>query len=245
MIRFSFRTLAAVASLCLVAQTASSAITYSIDDGTAETAVGLSNTGDFIALNSFTVSGGNNIISSISIAFSAPNLPGNAALNGLPFLAVLWGDPSDDGIPNDAMVLATAPGLISNVGTNTFITTSIVPTLITTTNFFVGFELPNQPGGSFPGALDRTAPTFANRSFVAGSNPGMGNIFNLSANGIPVAPIENFITPGNWLIRADAVTAGESVPDASSTFALSFLALVGLSAFALGSRARASCTATA
>lgn len=49
---------------------------------------------------SFPISGGNNIINSISIAFGS-----GAALNGLPYLAVLWSDPNHDGNPQPSQVL--------------------------------------------------------------------------------------------------------------------------------------------
>lgn len=221
-----------IAALFCLSRPASAAFTYSIDDGVREASIGLAGGGDFIALNSFPLSAGNETINSISIAFGT-----GTALNGLPYLAVLWSDPNGDGNPNDAMVLATAPGVVSSAGTDTFITTSVVPTLVTTSNFFVGFELQNQPTSTFPAAIDRTAPTFLNRSFVAGGPAGTGNIFNLSANSMPVGPIENSSTAaGNWLIRADAV--GQAVPDATSTFALSLTAFSALAAFALKARSR-------
>ena len=49
--------------------------TYAIDDGTAETSVGRIAGGDLLCLNSFPVTGGNNIITAISIAWGRPNPP--------------------------------------------------------------------------------------------------------------------------------------------------------------------------
>ena len=111
--------------------------TYMIDDGTAEDSVGLTTGGNLLVLNSFPVSGGNNTITSISIAFGTPLFP-DPTLNGLPYTAVLWSDPNGDGSPTDAVVLAQANGVVSQAGTDTFITTAIPPTMVTTTNFFVG-----------------------------------------------------------------------------------------------------------
>jgi hypothetical protein len=42
--------------------------TYMIDDGTAEDSIGLTAGGTFVACNSFPITGGNNVITSISIA---------------------------------------------------------------------------------------------------------------------------------------------------------------------------------
>ncbi len=51
------------------------AVSYAIDDGTAEDSIGLNAGGTFMALNSFAVTGGNNIINSISIAWGTPVIP--------------------------------------------------------------------------------------------------------------------------------------------------------------------------
>lgn len=205
------------------------ASTYMVDDGTAENAIGLTNGGDVIALNGFAVSAGNNIITNIQIAFGSPGGAG-INLNGTSFTAVLWSDPNGDGLPGDAAVLATAPGIISGFATNTFVNVSIAPTVVLTPNFFVGFLI-THPAGAFPAALDQTAPTFSNVSFIAGGAAGSGNINNLNANGLPVTSIESVGFPGNWLIRADAV------PE-PSTFAL-----IGLGIAVVGSRLRSIRTA--
>ena len=80
-------------------------------------------------------------------------------LNGLPYTAVLWSDPNGDGSPTDAVVLAMAPGVISQAGTDTFITTAIPPTMVTTANFFVGFLI-THTAGQFPAAFDETRTNF-------------------------------------------------------------------------------------
>ena len=171
--------------------------TYSIDDGTAEDSIGLTAGGTFVSCNSFPVTGGNNVITSISIAWGTPLFP-DPTLNGLPYTAVLWSDPNGDGSPTDAVVLAMAPGVISSAGTDTFITTAIPPTMVTTANFFVGF-LVTHTAGQFPAAFDESAP-IPNRSWIDLTS----NINDLSGS----APIESFGLVGNWLIRADGNTGG-------------------------------------
>src|SRR3954465_11249964 len=172
--------------------------TYSIDDGTAEDSIGLTAGGTFVSCNSFPVTGGNNVITSISIAWGTPAFP-DPTLNGLPYTAVLWSDPNGDGSPTDAVVLAQVPGVIAAAGTDTFITTPIPPTMVTTANFFVGF-LVTHTAGQFPAAFDETAPTLPNRSWIDLTS----NINDLSGS----APIESFGLVGNWLIRADGNTGG-------------------------------------
>src|SRR5215208_656582 len=173
-------------------------LTYMIDDGTAEDSVGLTAGGSFVACNSFPVTGGNNVITSISIAWGTPAFP-DPTLNGLPYTAVLWSDPNGDGSPTDAVVLAMAPGVVAQQGTDTFITTVIPPTMVTTTNFFVGFLI-THTAGQFPAAFDETAPSLPNRSFVAQT----ANINDLSG----AFPIEQAGLVGNWLIRAEGSTGG-------------------------------------
>lgn len=188
---------------------------YQLDDGTAEDSIGINNGGDLIALNQFFVTPGKDMIMSVSIAWGSPNFP-DPSLNSLAYTAAIWSDPNDDGNPSDAVLLGTAPGVISNAGTNTF-NVSIFSTCIQipTNSFFVGFII-TQGAGQFPAAFDETSP-LSNRSFITGSsNPGMGDIVNLTGpnNNLPLNAVENYGFAGNWLIRADACAA---VPEPAST----------------------------
>jgi hypothetical protein len=176
---------------------------YMIDDGSAEDAVGLEFDGDLIALNEFAVLPGAEEITTISIAWGWPVVP-DPTLDGLPYTVAIWSDPNGDGSPTDAVLLTTAGGVISLQGTDTFIVTDIPDTTITTANFFVGFLI-TQSAGQFPAAFDKTAPTYSDRSYVAGAAaPGSGDINDLNNNDLPVAPIEFYGQIGNWLIRAES-----------------------------------------
>ena len=176
-------------------------LTYMIDDGTAEDSVGLTAGGNLLCLNSFPVTGGNNVISSISIAWGTPAFP-DPTLNGLPYTAYLWSDPNGDGSPTDGVVLAMAPGVVAQQGTDTFITTVIPPTMVTTPNFFVGFLI-THTAGQFPAAFDQTAPNLPMRSWVSiGGNPN-----NLS-DAQPIEVATGGALVGNWLIRAEGNPGG-------------------------------------
>jgi hypothetical protein len=174
-----------------------------IDDGTAEDSVGLTAGGALICLNSFPIEGGNSFFTSISIAWGTPAFP-DPSLDGLPYTAVLWDDPNGDGSPTDAVVVATADGVISDQGTDTFLISDITPTLLTTANFFVGFII-NHAAGQFPAAFDETAP-LPNRSWVSAN----GDINNLS-DAQPIEVATGGALVGNWLIRADAGVPGLAV----------------------------------
>jgi hypothetical protein len=176
--------------------------TYVLDDGTAENSFGLLGGGTFIALNSFAVIPGSNIITSISIAWGDPAHP-QPFLTGLPYTAVLWSDPNGDGSPTDAEVLAMTSGTIANPSTNTFNVSPITPTAVLTPNFFVGFIIFTDFGYNSPAALDQTDPTFSDRSFIkVGFDPN-----NLSG----ATPNEDSGIDGNWLIRAEAIPEPSSL----------------------------------
>ena len=205
-----------VVALGCWAQSAAALVTYSIDDGTAEDGVGEGGPygGDVLFLNEFAVAPDGNVIASISVAFGSPNKAAdNAALIGLPYTVLLYSDPNGDGNPSDATLLAFADGIITTANTNTFLTTTIKPTTVTTSDFFVGFELLNQPPGTFPAAIDETAPTYPGRSYVTYGFPGTLDPIDLENNEVPPETIESVpgSTPGNWLIRANY-----SVPEPST-----------------------------
>jgi hypothetical protein len=216
--------------------------TYMIDDGTAENGLGVIGGGDLIELNEFAVIPGSETITSVSIAWGSPNFP-DPSLNGLPYTVAVWSDPNGDGDPTDAVLLTTSSGVVSMQGTDTFITTPVTPTTITTPNFFVGFLIPNTTRHQFPAAFDQTDPTFSNRSYGADSASGTGNIENLNDNDTPVAPIESQGLIGNFLIRADAVPAQTNpvplinqplVPDAAAPGGPGFTLTVNGTGFVSG-----------
>jgi len=224
--------LACAAVLC----SAAFAQTYSIDDGTAESGVGFGNgssNSGAIWLNSFARNPSFSSIASVSIAFGAPG--SGTPANGQSIQALLYNDPNGDGNPLDAVLLASVSGVISSIGTNTFVTFTFSSAVaITTSNFFVGFKnFAFTAGGSeqFVAGLDTTAPTFANRSFVSaksdGSDPSTTNLSSNTVNG----SIESFGLSGNWLIRANAVNQS-TVPDTGSSMLLLAVAAAGL----IGSR---------
>ncbi len=188
------------------------ATVYSIDDGSAEGAVGLGPTdiGDAIFLNEFTALPGDKTITSISIEFGNPGSTGGV-INGLPITILLYSDPNNDGDPSDASLLTLSAGVISSANSNTFVTFPITPTTVPTTDFFVGFELQNEPANTFVAGLDQTAPTFANRSFITFGDAGTINPVNLSANQFPPRTIETYGINGNFLIRANT-----AVPEPST-----------------------------
>ena len=194
--------------------------TYMLDDGTAENGVGLTTGGSFIAFNEFPVTLGNNIINSISIAFGTPAFP-EPTLNGLAYTAAIWSDPNGDGQPADAVLLASQAGVIGAASTNTFEVSLITPTVVLTSNFFVGFVI-THAAGQHPAAFDQTAPTFAGRSYIT-----IGSNVNDITAGSPIEVITGGGLVGNWLIRADTVPE----PQSWAMLAFGAMMLVGVRRF--------------
>ncbi len=194
------------------------AVTYKVDDGTAEDSIGLTAGGTIIALNEFPVAAGGSTITSISGAFGSPG-GAEASLVGKPFTVMLYSDPNHDGVPDDAVLLTTATGTITSVDSNLFVTVPIAATAVTT-DFFIGYSVAGT-AGTYPAALDET--TDAGRSYVAGDLTGDPvDLANLSDNDIPVSSLDAIGFGGNWLIRANAV------PEPSP------YAMMGVGAIALG-----------
>ena len=73
--------------------------------------VGLTAGGDAVELQLF-LGVGQTSVSSISVAYGTALFP-DPTLNGLPVTVAIWEDPNDDGLPNDLVLLATAPSTIN------------------------------------------------------------------------------------------------------------------------------------
>jgi hypothetical protein len=222
MLRLAF----AMAIVLTGAETGAGYTTYSVDDGTAEENRGCGPTPGYSVFwaNEFTAIPGNNLITSISVAFGSPVIRGGA-IAGTPVEFYLFRDASGLATPNNPILLASVSTTVQSPDSNTFITASIAPTLVSG-NFFVGALVSGFPAnGTFPMGFDTTSPQ--NHSFSAAftSVVGLGLLPSLGYDPSNVFPVnENKFGPahdGNFLIRA----TGVSVPEPSS------LALYGIGGF--------------
>ncbi len=175
---------------------------YQLDDGTAENGVGLYDPGDLIWLNHFVVEPDAEVVSSISIAWSEFVAEGQAAT------VMLYGDPDDDGNPDNAVLLVTAETTTAAPGTNQLIRVPIPPTVVGEAgdSFFVGAKFTDF-FEEYPAAIDTSSPA-AEQSWIAWSSPFQADLKRLYNNDSYVIPVDYLCCPGNWLLRADATHPG-------------------------------------
>jgi MYXO-CTERM domain-containing protein len=202
------------------------ATNYAWDDGTAENSVGLQNGGVLAAINAFPVIGGDNVITSVDVAWGTPAFAGqNGIVAGTPFNYYVWSSnaANDPSGANSTLLFAGSSTIAAaNIDNNTFQSLAVPSIVIGSAIFFVGVDIAH-PAGAFPLAVDQTAPTFGGASWAGGgaafnpNNPGFngGPMLDLAALGL-----------GNWMIRANAVPT----PGA--------LALLGLGGLVAGRRRR-------
>jgi MYXO-CTERM domain-containing protein len=193
---------------------------YSIDDGTAENSVGLTNGGVLAGINYFAVVGGNNSITSVDVAWGTPLFAGqNGIAAGSPFSVYVWannGAGTDPSGANSTLLYTTTSTIdAANIDNNTFQSIA-VPNILVGTSFFVGVSIAHA-AASFPIAVDQTAPTITGASWAGGgtsfdpNNVGFGTGPSLDLSGLGL---------GNWMIRANAVPT----PGAAGLLALAGLA---------------------
>jgi len=188
---------------------------YFYDDGVSENNIGFASTAASIAwLNQYAVVNSRSVVNSIDVAFGLNT--GSQSLNGAPVTVYLWSDPNGDGSPTDAVVLASASGVVTNSGTDTFNAFPITPTNVgpNGTKFFVGAIVNGvvvTAAGIYPCRIDQTHTQ--GKSWISGNATTVPiDPANLAASGTGVAVIDSFgaALAGNWMIRADAGTAGSA-----------------------------------
>ncbi len=189
---------------------------YRVDDGRAETRVGIDSPTDpshaLAWLNQFVGEANKPTIAAIRVAFGT-------IANGTSVSVYIWSDPNQDGDPSDAGVLRSATGVVANSNSNAFNTYPITPPLDVSVgaSFFVGAIINGYPGGNNPARLDKDGtddpPSVfvpSERSWIAGDASAGGATVdpnNLAAAPVPLRTVREAFggTPtgdGNLLVRA-------------------------------------------
>ena len=191
-------------------------VNYSIDDGSAERALGIDPGEDVIWFNTFPVQPGGEVIDSISASYGRPGLTG--ALNGFPISILVYED-ADGGDPFNAVLKTSVNSTIANANSNTLNVYNLTPTEVHGTLLAAVLFRNTTAVNKFITPSDETAPSLAGRSFFGFT------VDDLNQNDLSSIPAANRGTPegigfpGNWLVRAHGVPVPEP--------ALASIALVG------------------
>jgi len=178
---------------------------YSITDGAAEIAVGVDPQESMVWMNTFPVAAGSEYINSIRVAYG--RVGGPSALNGLPVTILLYED-QDGGSPQDAVLKLSLNGVIANANTNTLNAYAIPPTLIQGTLVAAVLFENTTTVGKFLSALDTTAPSIANRSFLGfAAELDPGDLVSIPPE--QWGTMESFGTTGNFRIEAFGIATPE------------------------------------
>ena len=213
------RTLAAVATLCLVlggAAGPAAAITqYLLDDGDPETAFGMSLNNDLLWLNVFEALPGAETVVSIELMWSHSGFTNGA---GGPATVLLYDDPNDDGDPTDGVLLTSVLTTMEQKGTETLVSVPI-PATVVSGFFMVAALVTDAPNGLlFPAAMDISAPQ--GRSYIG---------FGVDLDPSTLAGVNAVGTVGNPSTDANFVLRATAVPEPSTAL----LTLGGLAALGL------------
>ncbi len=181
------------------------AATYSIDDGTADTAVGLTGGGVLAVINAFAVSGGDNIITSVDVCWGTPTASGGSrTVPNAPFNVYVWANNGAGTDPTGAnsTLLYTGSAFIdpSKIDNDMFQSVA-VPNIGVGASFFVGISLAHD-AGAYPMGVDQTPPVFPAASWGAGGSSFDPNNVNFAGGGAIDFASLGF---GNAMIRANAI----------------------------------------
>lgn len=193
--------------------------TYILDDGTAENSLGLTNGGIFAAINYFAVTGGNDIITSVDVAWGTPAFAGqNGITPGAPFTVYVWANNGAGTNPtgaNSTLLFSTTATIDpANIDNDTFQSVAVPGIAVGGSSFFVGVSIAHA-ASVFPFGIDQTDPDFAEVSWAAGGASFDPN--NVGFGGGAALDTVNF---GNFMIRANAIPT----PGAAGLLALAGLA---------------------
>lgn len=175
---------------------------YSITDAAAELAIGIDPDESMVWMNTFPVDPTGAWIDSISVAYGRAGGP--SALNGLPVTILLYED-GNGGSPQDAVLRWSTTATIANGNTN-LLNLYRCPAFLIQGNLVAAVLYQNTTGVFVAiGALDTTAPSFADRSYFGFAS----SIDAANLGAIPAGQwgtIESSGNAGNFRITAHGKT---------------------------------------
>jgi hypothetical protein len=200
-----------------------SASQYVIDDGTVESALGVSGSDPFQILwtNSFVIEAGCETITGIDIMLGVNS---NVLSNGRPLTLFIGSDANQDGILDQGGVLSQLFSTVQGASTHTFVTYDLSDvTFNVGDGFVVGAVWASTSTERFVADLDRTAPHFARRSYFGIELGGTIDPNDINAIGFQNF-VENIGVDGNFMLRANC----GPVPEPATVVALAMGSLAVL-----------------
>lgn len=189
-----------LAALCLATLPAAADVDYSLTDHTAEIAFGIDSGESMVWLDTFPVDPLGAYVDTVKVAYGRPGGP--SPINGQNVRILLYED-LDGGDPKNARLVWSFDTKVANGNTNTLNSYAVPPTFVRG-SLVVGVYYRNtNPLRVYIGAVDTTAPSFADRSYTGWAvtlDPA-----NLGA--IPAAQwgtLEASGTVGNFVVDAHA-----------------------------------------
>lgn len=180
---------------------------YSIDDGSTDSSLGLTLGGTLCWFQRFDTrpTAEFDVISEVDVAYGFPGNPGFGVPNGTAATVCIWEDPTDDGDPADAQLLALQATTVLNNDTQTLNVVPIAPVTVRRF-FFVGVFLKHNPN-KFPASRDINTPS-QGRAFFVGTTTLNGPFDPAHLASVGHTPIFSMdtVSGGNldsvWRVRA-------------------------------------------
>lgn len=199
--------------------------TYQMDDGISDNSFGLSGQGGYLGVaNSYAVTGGNNVITSIETTWGTAAFAGNGVVPGSVFDIFIWADLIPGAGPQPGSLLFAGSDVIAAGSIDTDIFQIVaVPNIVVPGAGFIVAVAQNHAGGTFPFSVDANGPGLGRSWFIgaAGFDPNLSPGFG---GGPGFDTFAGFAL--NGMVRANATPA----PGA--------LALLGLGGLIVGRRRR-------
>lgn len=191
-----------------LASSASAAFQYAYDDGvgSGNLAPSFSSSGsypaEFMWGNVYNVTGGNDVITTISVAFGRINVPENRWVR----LSLYQLTTPND--PRTATLLTSVEGLSGLPRTNTFLDYAITPTKVTGQFFVAATMIADASATAAPARYDLGGASNASNAWLFAAT-------SLAGQPLGAAPFQvrmsEYIIPAAFMVRATAIPAPASV----------------------------------
>jgi len=171
---------------------------YRYDDGSSENLLGLTAGGDMCWLQRFDAIPGCETITSVEVMFGSAAFSGYGPGNGTPATVFVWDDPTNDGDPNDNVLLQSTATLIDYEDSDILCEITLDMPVVASGEFYVGCCL-THGSGQYVAPFDTDTPYLPGRAWYCGTDvPGTFDPGNLG--GLPFPPVEwNYF----WCLRAE------------------------------------------